>query len=214
MTLVLSSLAFASTLEALGVPATLMPTALLLPRIRAGEAGDVAILTAEGIDALAAEGALRPGSRRDLARSFVGIAVRAGAVRPRIDTEAALVEALLAARSVALSRAGASGLFFAGLLERLGIAAAVMDKAVVIESGYTAALAADGRAELAVQQVSELLMVPGIDLVGPLPPECGGAAVFSGAVLARATAPAEGGALLARIAAAGDVLRRCGLAPV
>jgi len=217
---VLSSLALASTLDALrpalaaaglAVEATLLPTALLLPRIREGERADAAILTAEGVQALVDERILV--SRRDLARSNVGIAVRHGAPKPPIGTMEELVEALHAARSIGLSRAGASGLFFAGLLDRLGLTEMVQAKATVIESGYTAALAADGRVELAVQQISELLMVPGIDLVGPLPAACGGESMFSGGVFAATAAPEAAGALLAHVASAQDVLRACGLAP-
>ena len=215
---VLSSLALASTLEALApafaaeglrVEATLMPTALLLPRIRAGERGDVAILMQDGIEALLAEGVLVAGSRVDLARSRVGVAVRAGAARPAIGTEAELVSALLSAERVGLSRAGASGLFFAGLLDRLGIAEPVMAKAVVIESGYTGALLAEGRVTLAVQQVSELMMVPGVDVVGALPLECGGESVLSGGMFVGG----QGAGVLSRIAGAQHVLRAHGLAP-
>ena len=220
----MSSLALASMLEAVGpafeaaqglrIEATLLPTALLLPRIVAGERGDAAILTADAMETLIAAGVIDIRSRRALARSRVGMAVRAGAPRPAIGTEAALVEALLGARSIALSRAGASGLFIAGLLQRLGIAEAVAAKAVVIESGYTAALAADGRAELALQQVSELLMVKGVDLVGPLPPGLDGESVFSGGVFEGAQQPGAAAALLAMIAGAEAQLRKRGLAPV
>ena len=211
---VLSSLALAAVLQRMGVEATLLPTALLLPRLRGGEAADLAILTSDGVEALLAEGVLVPETRRDLALSRVGVAVPAGAAHPVIGTEAELVELLLRVPSIGLSRAGASGLFFAGLLRRLGIEEAVMAKATVIESGYTAGLLAEGRVGLAVQQVSELLMVPGIEVVGALPAECGGESVFSGAVVRGAAVPDEAEALLSRIAGAGDVLRACGLAPV
>ncbi len=218
----LSSLAFASTLETLlpafrneagiAVETTLLPTALLLPRIRAGERGDAAILTQAGIGALVADGVLE--GARDLAVSSVGIGVRAGAVRPEMGTVAGLVAALLAARSVGLSRGGASGIYFEGLLDRLGIGDAVRAKAVVIESGYTGDLVVDGRAELAVQQVSELLMVPGVDVVGALPPGLGAETVFTGGVFVGAAHAGAARRLLGVIAGAGDVLRARGLAPV
>ena len=221
---VLSSLALASMLEALrpgfeaeaGMPvvATMLPTALLLPRIRAGERGDVAILTAAGIAALVEEGTIGPASRRDLAVSSVGIGVRAGARRPAIGTVEELVAALLAADSVALSRAGASGLYFDGLLARLGILETVHAKAVIIESGYTGELVANGRTELAVQQVSELLMVPGVAVAGPLPPGLGAETVFAGGVFRRAAQPTAAAFLLDTIVAQPGMLRTHGLAPV
>ncbi|MDN3567446.1 substrate-binding domain-containing protein [Paeniroseomonas aquatica] len=182
------------------IEAVYAPTAKLLERIEAGAPADVAILTAEAVEALLAAGRLQPGSRVDLAISVVGIAVRAGAPRPDIATPEALRAALLAARSIAYSRAGASGIFFAGLVERLGIAAEVEAKATVIPQGFTAELAASGAAELAIQQVSELMTVPGVDIVGPLPAATNVRAVFSGGLLAGA--PAAAGALLAHLAAA------------
>lgn len=188
---VLSTLALAGAMRDLAlrheaaaggrVEADFAPTVALLGRIRAGEAADVALLTAEGIDELASEGLLRPGGRVDVALSRVGVAVRAGAPRPDIGTVAAFRAALLEAPSVAYSRVGASGTFFAGLIERLGIAEEVNAKARIVPGGFTAELAARGEVSLAVQQVSELLAVPGIDLVGPLPPEIQTVATFSAA---------------------------------
>ena len=184
--------------EAARVDVDFAPTALLIQRIRAGETADVAILVAESIDALVAERILRPG-RLDLARSLVGIAVRAGAPHPDISTVAAFTAAMLAARSLALSRAGASGLYFAGLLQRLGIADEVNAKATVIPSGYTGELVARGEAEIAVQQISELMVVPGIDIVGPLPPGIEGISVFSAGIFAASHAHAQAEAFLAAL---------------
>src|SRR5580698_10245187 len=105
--------------EAEGIPikADFAPTIALLERLRAGEAADIAIMTAEGIDDLIAEGIIRPNTRADIARSFVGIAVKAGAPKPDIASVEAFKPALLSARSVAYSRIGASGIYFAGLIE-------------------------------------------------------------------------------------------------
>ena len=141
----------------------------LLTRIKGGERADAAILTREGIAELAAAGILDGGSAVDLVRSRVGLAVRAGAPRPDIGTAEAFKAALLAARSISYSRLGASGVFFAGLIERLGIADAVNAKATVIPTGLTAEPVARGEVEMAIQQVSELKAVPGVDVVGPLP---------------------------------------------
>ena len=105
----------------------------------------------------------------DLARSFVGIAVKAGAAHPDIATEAALRATLLGARAVAYSRIGASGIFFAQLIERMGIASEINARARIIPSGLTAELLVSGEADLAVQQLSELKQVAGTEVVGPIP---------------------------------------------
>lgn len=221
---VLSTMGLAGVLRAFGpefeagqgarLEASLLPTVRLLERIRAGERGDVAILTGEGVEALLDAGVLE--ARTDLARSFVGVAVRAGAPHPDISSRDALVAALLGARSVAMSKAGASGIFMAGLLERLGIAGAVRDKARILASGFTAELAASGEAELAIQQVSELMMVPGVEIVGRLPGELGGETVFAAGLFRGAAAPQLGRALIAALAAPerGELYRSCGLEPV
>lgn len=189
------------------------PTARLLARIAAGERADVAILTDAGIEALLANGTLAAGTRRDLALSYVGMAVPAGAARPVIGNVAELRAALLAAPSLAYSRAGASGIFFAELIERLGIAEAVNAKATIIPQGFTAELAARGEVSLAIQQVSELLAIKGVDIVGKLPPEANTCAVFSAALFAGADAGAA--ALLDAITEAmtPDVLQAGGLDP-
>ncbi|WP_043358476.1 substrate-binding domain-containing protein [Belnapia sp. F-4-1] len=179
------------------IAADFAPTAALLRRIEAGEAADLAILTAEAVEALMTEGRLLPGSRRDLCISLIGMAVRAGAPRPDIATPEACRATLLSARSIAYSRAGASGIFFAGLIKRLGIAEAVNAKATVIPQGLTAELAALGEAEIAIQQVSELMAVPDIEIVGPLPEALNTRAVFSAALFT-----AEAGGLLDAIARA------------
>ncbi|MBL6455304.1 substrate-binding domain-containing protein [Belnapia sp. T6] len=176
------------------------PTAALLRRIEAGETADLAILTAEAVEALMAEGTLRPGSRRDICISVIGMAVRAGAPRPDIATPEACRATLLGARSIAYSRAGASGIFFAGLIERLGIAEAVNAKSTIIPQGFTAELAARGEAEIAIQQVSELMAVPGVDIVGALPEAMNTRAVFSAGLFAGAAEATP--ALLARLAEA------------
>ena len=218
---VMSTLALQGVVEALrpGFEAThgvvlqaeFLPTAVLMPRLRSKETADVVLLTAEAIGALVAEGLVRGETRRDLARSFVGVAVKAGAVWPDISTAGAFVAALQGARSVAMSRQGASGIFLAGLLERLGITEMVRGKAVVIESGFTGELAARGEVELALQQVSELMVVPGVDVVGRLPAELGGETVFSGGVMVGAAEAEVGVALLEAIVGAEEVLVAKGL---
>ena len=168
------------------------PTMRLLKRIEGGERADIAILTDAGVEGLMAQGVLVPGSRRDLALSHIGMAVKAGAPRPDISTLAALQATLLAAPSIAYSGAGASGLFFAGLLERLGIAEAVNAKATIIPQGFTAALAARGEVALAIQQISELMAVEGVEILGKLPPEANTGAIFSAGLFAGSDQAAAG----------------------
>lgn len=189
------------------------PTARLMARIAAGGRGDIAILTDAGVAELLAQGVLAAGSDRAIARSHVGMAVPAGAAHPDISTVAALRATLLAAPSLAYSRAGASGLFFAGLIERLGIAAEVNAKATIIPHGFTAELAARGEVALAIQQVSELLAIAGIEIVGRLPEGANTEAVFSAGVFAGAAPRAA--AALDWLAGAMDApaLRQAGLEP-
>jgi molybdate transport system substrate-binding protein len=201
--------------KAAGSPinADFAPTLALLDRLRAGEAADVAILTAQGIDDLIAEGVIASGTRTDIARSFVGLAVKAGAPKPDITTVERFKATLLEARSVAYSKIGASGIFFAGLLDRLGIAGAV--RSLIVPSGFTAERLITGEADLAVQQISELMMVPGIEVVGPLPSEIQTVAIFSGGLLTRSSHPEYATALLRSFASPdiAPVLQRTGLEP-
>src|SRR3954462_13329153 len=152
------------------IDADFAPTLGLLERLRGGEGADVVILTKEALDDLASKGRVVAETCVDLARSFVGIAVKACAGHPDIATEAALRAALLGGR-VAYSRIGASGIFFAELIERMGIASEVNARARIIPSGFTAERRVSGEAELAVQQISELKQVPGVEVVGPIPHE-------------------------------------------
>src|SRR5580693_3676735 len=135
---------------------------------------DVAVLTPEGIDGLAKEGKVMPGTRADLAKVGVGVVVKAGAPLPDISTDDAFRRALLAAKSVAYidpKAGGSSGIYVAGLLKKLGIAGEVNAKAVLVHGGAVADQIAGGEAEIGVHQISEILPVAGVTLVGPLPAE-------------------------------------------
>jgi molybdate transport system substrate-binding protein len=197
------------------IDADFAPTLGLLDRLQSGESADVVILTREGLDGLVAQGSVVAETCVDLARSYVGIAVKAGADHPDIATVAALRATLLGAKSVAYSRIGASGIFFAQLIERIGIAHLINARAKIVPSGLTAALLVTGEAELAVQQLSELMQVDGVELVGPIPRELQTAAVFSAGRLAASVKAVQSDALLKYLASAevAPVLRAAGLEP-
>jgi molybdate transport system substrate-binding protein len=141
-------------------------------RIADGEEVDLLIVTSGGIDELIKQGRVRDGSKAEIARSGLGVVVRTGAAKPDISTPEKFKEALLAARTVAYTNpasGGASGGYFAKMLEQLGITDAVNKKARLGEGGPIAQIVARGDAELGIQQIPELLAYPGVDYVGPLP---------------------------------------------
>ena len=164
-----------------------------------GEDFDVAILTPDAIDALAKEGKIVPGSRTDLARVGVGVVVRAGAPLPDISTVEAFKRALLAAKSVAYidpKAGGSSGIYVARLLARLGIADEVNAKAILVQGGAVADHIADGEAEIGIHQISEILPVAGVTLVGPLPAEIQNFTVYAAGIGAAAKNGAAARALV------------------
>jgi molybdate transport system substrate-binding protein len=197
------------------IDADFAPTLGLLERLRGGESADVVILTKQALDDLAAKGIVVAASCADLARSFVGVAVKTGAGHPDIATEAALRRALLGARSVAYSRIGASGILFAQLIERMGIASEINARARIIPSGFTGELLVTGEAELAVQQISELKQVAGVEVVGPIPHHLQTPAVFSAGRLSVSKRLVQSDALLKYLASpeVAPVLRESGLEP-
>jgi molybdate transport system substrate-binding protein len=202
------------SLSGIAIDAEFAPTLGLLKRLRDGETADVLILTQEGLDELIEEGTVAADSKRDLARSYVGIAVKAGAPHPDISSEATLVASLLAARSVAYSKSGASGIYFAQLIGRLGIASKINAKATVT-AGLTAERLITEDADLAVQQISELMQVAGVEIVGPIPLSLQTAAVFSAGTMTGSTRQREAGRLLCYLASAevAPLFRACGLEP-
>jgi molybdate transport system substrate-binding protein len=197
------------------IEADFAPTLGLLARLREGEAADVVILTREGLAGLAANGGVVAESCVELARSFVGLAVRAGAVHPDIATEAALRATLLGARSIAYSGLGASGIFFAQLIAQMGIAAEINARATIVPQGFTAERLLSGEADLAVQQISELKQVRGVAIIGPIPLHLQSPAVFSAGRLAASRNVEPSDRLLKYLASAeaAPALRESGLEP-
>ncbi len=146
----------------------------VVKRVQAGEAVDLAVITPEAIAQLTQEGKLVAGSQIKIARSLIGIAVRAGAPRPDIGTPDALRKTLLAAKSVTFSdpaTGATSGVHTVNMFERLGIAAEMKPKYVLGDGNSTGPIVARGDAEMAIQQISALKPYSGVDVVGPLPDE-------------------------------------------
>ncbi|REE21455.1 molybdate transport system substrate-binding protein [Paraburkholderia sp. BL27I4N3] len=151
-------------------------------RVQAGEPLDIVVLAADALDRLAAAGRIDPASRIELVRSGVAIAVVAGAPRPEIGTEAALRDTILAARSIGYST-GPSGSHLGRLFERWGIAETIAPRIVQAPPGVPVGiLVARGDVELGFQQLSELMHLPGIDVIGSLPPEVQIITTFSAAI--------------------------------
>jgi molybdate transport system substrate-binding protein len=190
----------------------------LTKRIAGGEAFDLAVLTPKAVDDLAKEGKFAAGSRANLARVGVGVVVKDGTPKPDIGSVAAFKQALLAAKSVAYidpAAGGSSGIYVAGLLDKLGIAADVKPKAKLIPGGAVAEHVAKGEAELGIHQISEILPVKGVRLVGPLPAEIQNYTVYAAGVGAHAKESDAAKALLKTLTspAAAEVLKSKGMEP-
>lgn len=184
-------------------------------RVQAGEAFDVVILASDAIDKLQATGHVLAGSKVDVVHSGTAVAVRAGAALPDLSSADAVRAAVLAARSVSYST-GPSGVALAQLFERWGIAPQVQDRIVTPPPGVPVGLlVARGEVELGFQQLSELIHVEGITVVGPLPPEIQITTTFSAAVCVTSAQPDAVRGLLAFLCsdAAADAKRRQGMEP-
>jgi len=195
------------------VATTWAGTTAIMQRMAAGERYDLIVISSTELDELIRQGKIVAGSRVDLAKSGIGIAVRAGAPRPDVRSSAALRQALLAAETVGYT-SGPSGVYMAGLIEKMGIAAEVNPKHRGVPSGGTiGTIVASGDAEIGFQQVSELVHIAGIDYIGPLPPDIQCITVFSCGLQAGASQPDAAKALMAFLTtpAAKNVMTKHGL---
>jgi molybdate transport system substrate-binding protein len=156
-------------------------TLQLKEKIKTGTRGDLAILTAEALDEFCTNKLLEPDSASDLVSSDIALATTKESSVPDVSNTETLIKTLLAARAVAYSKQGASGVYFAGLLKRMKIDEEVNRTAVVIQEGLTGHKLISGEADLAVQQLSELMQVPGINIFAKLPAEVQSSTVFSAA---------------------------------
>jgi molybdate transport system substrate-binding protein len=191
---------------------TWVPSVQMMNRLKGGEVTDIVILSDAALADLMNAGIVA--ERFALARSGIGVAVRAGATRPDVSTAEALKRAVLQAKSVVYST-GPSGIYLASLFERMGIAAQISHKVRQVQGEPAGAVVARDEAEIGFQQMSELLPVAGIDIIGPIPAEIQEITVFSAGLHARAPAPDAARALIAHLKApaAAPVIRKKGMEP-
>jgi molybdate transport system substrate-binding protein len=176
------------------VEANFLSSAILPGKVKDGVQADLVVTTPPIYEELVKAGKLVAGSRADFIKSSAGVAVRAGAPKPDISTPEAFKAALLAAKSVGISK-GPSGQYMVTLLDRLGIADAIKPKAVFTEAGQrVGTVIASGQAEIGVQQITELLASPGIDYIGPLPPALQTTIVYTSAASTNAKEKEAAGA--------------------
>jgi len=189
-----------------------VPSVQMMNRLKGGEAVDLVILSAASLEALWKAGLIS--ERTDLARSGVGVAVKSGARKPDISSGEAVKRAVLAAKGVAYST-GPSGIYLTALFQRMGIAEAIKSKVKQVQGEPAGGVVARGDAEIAFQQVSELLPVPGIDFIGPLPADIQQITVFSAGLHVAAKQPEAARALVKFLTApaAAPVIRKKGMEP-
>jgi molybdate transport system substrate-binding protein len=190
-------------------------TADIMKRIQAGETYDLVIMSAQGLEELIRLGKIVAGSRVDIAKSGVGVAVRAGAARPDFGSSEALKRTLLAAKSIGYST-GPSGVYLIKLFQRMGIADEIKQKVKQVPTGIpVGTIIASGEAEIGFQQVSELIRFPGIDYLGPLPAEIQETTVFAAGLHPAATQTEAAKALVKFLTspAAVPVIKSTGMEP-
>jgi molybdate transport system substrate-binding protein len=198
------------------VSVSFLSGALLPVKIKEGAQADLVVTTPETINDLIKVGKVVGGTRVDFVLSSAGVAVRAGAAKPDISTPASFKAALLAAKTVGYSQ-GPSGVHFMTVLAKLGITDEVKAKGVVPPLGQrVGVLIAEGKAEIGVQQITELLQIPGIDFVGPLPPDLQACIIYATATPATAKERDAAASLVKYISSepALPVIRKLGLEPI
>jgi molybdate transport system substrate-binding protein len=178
------------------------PTAALMQRIEAGEKADGIFAIDGSMQKLAEAEIIDPASLVPIVQAEFGVAVSLDMPVPKLADADDLITLLLSVPTICYSRAGASGIYFESLIDRLGIGNEVRSKSLVIPAGLTAEQVKKGRAVLAIQQMSELRAVEGVRIVGPLPPDCQQVTDFSAAVFREATDPAGAHAFIATLTSA------------
>jgi len=189
-----------------------VPSVQMMGRLKGGETVDLVILSAASLDELRKAGLIS--DRTDLARSGIGVAVKSGARKPDLSSGEAVKRAVLAARGIAYST-GPSGIYLMELFQRMGIAESIKSRVKQVQGEPAGGVVARGEAEIAFQQVSELLPVPGIDFVGPLPADIQQVTVFSAGLHVAAKQPDAARALVKFLTApaAAPVIRKKGMEP-
>lgn len=189
-----------------------VPSVQMMSRLRGGETVDLVILSAASLEELRKAGLIS--ERTDLARSGIGVAVKSGARKPDLSSGEAVKQAVLAAKGIAYST-GPSGIYLIKLFERMGIAERIKPKVKQVQGEPAGGVVARGEAEIAFQQVSELLPVPGIDFVGPLPADIQQITVFSAGLHVAAKQPDAARALVKFLTApaAAPAIRKKGMEP-
>jgi len=207
----------AATMKAVTLAtATGLGAQAIVARVRAGEPVDVVLLASNALDDLVKDGLIRRDSRIDIARSSIGMAVRAGARKPDISTLEGLKQVILNARSIAVS-SQISGVYLTNeLFQKLGVAEQAGPKTIKVEKGVVGDVVASGQAEIGFQQISELRAVKGIDYVGPLPESVQRVSVFSAGIAAKAPNPAGAKAFLDLLMSAEGrrIMQQSGLDPI
>lgn len=193
------------------------PTNIILDQVRSGKVADLIIVASDAVADLEKQGKIVAGSRLDIASSSVGLAVLAGAQRPDISSADALKQTLLATKSVAISKFGLSANHFFRVVEKFGITDEMKPKLKLVEgAGRTADLVVKGEAEIAVQLITELMAVRGVEVVGPFPPGVESTIVLTSGIFVGAKEPDAANALVTflKVPATRLALKRTGAEPM